>query len=912
MYRELHSKLRDISSLVDSGELIEKYLEKISWLVKENANMTYSLQGLNNHVASLISTNFWLNQIYPRRIRKAHLYGDIHIHNLALLSAYCTGWDLKDLLIRGFGGVPGKIYSAPPKHFATALGQLVNFFYTLQGEVAGAVAVADFDTYLAPFIAYDKLSYKEVKQQMQEFIYNMNVPTRVGFQTPFTNVTLDLIPPKTVGEEVVIIGGKPVKSHYKDFQKEMDWFNRAFAEVMIDGDAHGRVFTFPIPTYSISKDFNWDNPVLEPIFEMTRKYGIPYWANYVNSDMKPEDARSMCPLAGKEKVLIKSSRGRGLEYSEIRNVYEANGKEEYEAYADGKFVKGRFNRFKNQEMIRVFLKNGHQIEQSIHHLNFVMKNSKSTKADVLQGKELKSGMYLPYSLKSFQGKGGNEDMGYFVGAYAGDGSFDGGTTVIFSLENERKKEVIKRLKQIAEDYFGAHIATKSYSHTKLFTLKVHSKAAVRFCKDFVAGKKRDKHYQARLFSTSLEFRKGVIEGHYATDGGNRNRIYTSSPKMVESLNILAATLGTTTSIYKDERKDRLGKEPNYAVLIYQLNRKKYGQFWFKKDSKLWVKIASIKKISNTTAYCFEVKNDKPIFTVGTTGILTHNCRLRLDNRVLRKRGGLFAANPLTGSIGVVTINLPRIGYLAKTKKEFFQRLKKLMKISRDSLLIKRKIVEKFTHKGLYPYCRYYLSDVFKRKAKYWMNHFNTIGIIGMNEAMLNFLSKSISDPEGKKFALEIMNFMRKELVKYQKATGLLFNLEASPAEGTSYDLAKMDQKRFGDIITSGNKAKPFYTNSTHLPVDYTSDIFEALDHQDDLQCTYNGGTVFHGFVGEVLPNGDAVKNLIRKIAINYHLPYFTLTPTFSICPKHGYIPGKHKFCPKCDEEIGWLDLKKKK
>jgi len=576
LYRDLHTKLRDITSLVDSDELIQKYLNKASWLVKENANMTYSLQGLNNYVASIISSNFWLNKIYPRKVRKAHLYGDIHIHDLALVSAYCCGWDLKDLLIKGFGGVPGKVNSAPPKHFSTALGQLINFFYTLQGEVAGAVAVASFDTYLAPFIRIDNLSYKEVKQAMQEFVYNMNVPTRVGFQSPFTNVTLDLTPSKMVGEEVVIIGGKPIKAQYKDFQKEIDMFNKAFAEVMLEGDAQGRVFTFPIPTYSVVKDFDWDNPVLEPIFEMTRKYGIPYWANYVNSDMKPEDSRSMC------------------------------------------------------------------------------------------------------------------------------------------------------------------------------------------------------------------------------------------------------------------------------------------------------------------------------------------CRLKLDNRVLRKRGGLFAANPLTGSIGVVTINLPRIGYHAKTKKEFFQRLGKTMRICKDSLLIKRQAIEEFTEKGLYPYCSYYLSDVKKRMSQYWSNHFSTIGIVGMNEALENFLGKSIRDDEGRAFALEVMNFMRKRILQYQKSTKQMFNLEATPAEGTSYRFAKVDKKKNPDILTAHEKdsgkngIEPFYTNSTHLPVDSTDDIFEALDHQDELQCLYNGGTVLHGFLGESLSDTTTVKRLIKKIANNYSLPYFTLTPTFSICSVHGYLKGEHKFCPKCD------------
>ncbi len=575
LYRDLHSRLRDITSLVDSDELIQKYLDKASWLVKENANMTYSLQGLNNHVASIISANFWLNKIYTRDVRKAHLYGDMHIHDLALISAYCTGWDLKDLLIRGFGGVSGKINSSPPKHFRTALGQLVNFFYTLQGEVAGAVAVANFDTYLAPFIAFDKLTYKEVKQSMQEFVYNMNVPTRVGFQTPFTNVTLDLLPPKIVKEETVIIGGKSTKSKYKDFQKEMDMFNKAFAEVLAQGDSQGRVFTFPIPTYSITKDFNWENPVLEPIFEMTRKYGIPYWANYVNSDMKPDDARSMC------------------------------------------------------------------------------------------------------------------------------------------------------------------------------------------------------------------------------------------------------------------------------------------------------------------------------------------CRLRLDNRILRKRGGIFAANPLTGSVGVVTINLPRIGYLSKTKKEFFSKIDRIMSIARDSLIIKKKTVEEFTEQGLYPYCRYYLSDVKLRTGNYWSNHFNTIGINGMNEAIENFMGKNIADKEGKRFALEVMEFMKKKLLYYQKTTGQLFNLEATPAEGTAYRFAKIDTEKYPDIKTANGFKAPFYTNSTHLPVDYTDDIFEALDHQDDLQASYNGGTVLHGFLGESLPDTNAVKKIIKKIAFNYRLPYFTITPTFSICPKHGYLNGEWQYCPKCDVEIGY-------
>jgi len=593
LYRELHRKLRSISSLVDSDELIEKYLNQDDWRVKENANMTYSLQGLNNHVASIISSNYWLNKIYPKDVRKAHQVGELHIHDLALISPYCTGWDLKDFLIRGFGGVPGKVNSTPPKHFNTALGQVVNFFYTIQGEVAGAVAFANFDTYLAPFIRYDNLTYKEVRQGLQEFLFNMNVPTRVGFQTPFTNVTLDLIPPKMVGEEAVIIGGKVMDTKYKDFQKEMDLFNKAFAELMMEGDAQGRVFTFPIPTYSIGKDFNWDNPRLDPVWEMTRKYGVPYFANYVNSDMSPDDARSMC------------------------------------------------------------------------------------------------------------------------------------------------------------------------------------------------------------------------------------------------------------------------------------------------------------------------------------------CRLRLDNRELRRRGGLFSANPLTGSIGVVTINLPRVAFLAKKdstnenviKRKFYSILGGLMDLAKESLIIKREAVEKFTSQGLYPYCRYYLSDIYERNGVYWRNHFNTIGINGMNEAVINLLGVDIASENGKDFALEAMEYMREKILIYQKETNEMFNLEATPAEGTSFRFAKLDKEQFPEIICANeedwkkNKVAPFYTNSTHLPVDYTDDVFEALDHQDALQCKYNGGTVLHAFLGESPADIGVVKSLVKKISQNYKLPYFSLTPTFSICPVHGYLSGLWEFCPTCDEEIGYLKNK---
>jgi ribonucleoside-triphosphate reductase len=1230
LYLDLRNQIRNIKSLIDADSLIGDYINMEDWRIKENSNMSYSWQGLNNHISTSAQANYWLHSIFPKEVSNAHINGDIHLHDLGMLATYCCGWSLEDLLMRGFTGVPGKISCAPPKHLRTALGQTVNFLYTLQHEAAGAQAFSSFDTYLAPFIRYDKLSYKEVKQAMQEFLFNMNVPTRVGCQcvsedteiltsqgwkgyeeiekgvtiktfnlktkkienqvvtsvykghhkgvmynlknriqdqlispkhrvvrkkfgsdeyilepvedvlelkspiitpisgensnkvadisdeqiklmawiisegtlevgrgtnrisiyqskrkneenykeilgllehfnlqfdesqttglgdpvqkirlnaqssktvhdwfgtnqnikfiptvltnlsvdqsrlfldtyikgdgfedckiattninildslqiiavnaqygftvltrqptigskeiyvlrlidhpdtyiqkiekieydgliwcphtknetiiarrngkvfitgnTPFTNITMDLEPHGMLSDEGVIIGGKIQKETYGDFQEEMDMLNQAFCEVMLEGDAQGRLFSFPIPTYNLTKDFDWDNPRHDKLWEMTAKYGIPYFSNFINSDMSPDDARSMCPLAGDEKVLIKSTRGRGLEYSDIRNIYEGNSKNElYEIYSDGRFVKGRFNKFENQKMLKITLANNHVIKMSREHLNFVLRD-KNSNIEELMGSELTKNMYLPYSLNKHEGTGGTKDLGYFIGAYAGDGSLDGEGTVIFSLNNKQKKNVVRKLIDISEKYFGANYSIKNYTDTELLTLKIHSRAAVGLCKDYVKGKERDKKYRARVFDKSKSFRIGVLDGHLATDGGNRNRIYTSSKRMVETLNMLAASLGTTTAIYKDTREGRLGKEPNYAVLIYQLNRKKYGDFWFKKAKKLWVKIKDIENIPNTTAYCFEVLDDEPIFTVGTTGILTHNCRLRLDNRELRKRGGgLFGANPLTGSIGVVTINMSRLGYLAESEKEYFEKLDHWMGVAKKALMTRREFVEKYMKKGLYPYSKFYLNDIEKRFGEYFKNHFNTIGLLGLNESIMNFMGEdeNIATPKGHEFGLKVMDYMRKRLMDYQIETNQLFNLEATPGEGTTYRFAKSDKKKFGDdIITasdlSSNKSSaPYYTNSSQLPVGYTNDVWEALDLQDDFQTKYTGGTVLHIFLGERMPSIESTRNFVRKVAENYELPYFSITPTFSICPIHGYIPGEHEFCPKCDAKIGY-------
>ena len=576
IYRDQHKKLREITDAAHL-DLMDQYLSRLDWRVNENSNMGYSLQGLNNYIASEVSKTYWLNKVYTPEIGRLHRSGDMHIHDLNLLSVYCVGWDLQDLLRSGFTGVQNKISSKPAKHFRAILGQVVNFFYTLQGEAAGAQAFSNFDTLLAPFIKYDKLSYDEVKQSLQEFVFNVNVPTRVGFQTPFTNITLDLECPSYMQGQPVVIGGELQDTNYGDHQEEMNMFNRALLEVLTEGDASGRVFTFPIPTYNITKDFNWDNPVIENLWEASAKYGIPYFSNFVNSDMSPEDARSMC------------------------------------------------------------------------------------------------------------------------------------------------------------------------------------------------------------------------------------------------------------------------------------------------------------------------------------------CRLRIDNRQLEYRGGgLFGSNPMTGSVGVVTINLPRLALKSKDETEFRKGLDYLMEKAKESLEVKRKTLEVLTDKNLYPYTKFYLRDIKKRFGVYWKNHFSTIGLIGMNEAALNLLGADIGSDTGREFAERTLDYMRNRLVEFQKETGNNYNLEATPAEGTTYRLARIDKADFPETAHFANGIgatveHPFYTNSTHLPVNYTDDLFELLDLQDELQTKYTGGTVIHFFLGERIANAKTLKGLVKKICDNYRLPYFTFSPSFSICRNHGYLLGEQAHCPKCNE-----------
>ncbi len=566
IYRKQHQNIRELTKdMLNFSSTVNDYLEKADWRVKENSTVSYSIGGLILHNSGTVIANYWLNELYDEEIGRAHKNGDLHIHDLSMLSGYCAGWSLRQLIEKGLGGVTGKITSAPAKHLSTLSNQMVNFLGVLQNEWAGAQAFSSFDTYLAPFVKSDNLSYRETKQAIQSFVFGVNTPSRWGTQSPFSNITLDWVVPEDLKEMPAIVGGKPQEFTYGDCQTEMNMINRAFIEVMLEGDYAGRGFQYPIPTYNITRDFDWENENVPLLFEMTSKYGTPYFQNFINSDLNPSDVRSMC------------------------------------------------------------------------------------------------------------------------------------------------------------------------------------------------------------------------------------------------------------------------------------------------------------------------------------------CRLQLDKRELRRRGGgLFGSDEFTGSIGVVTLNLPKMAYLSSNEDDFFHLLEKNMEIAKRSLEIKRRVIEKLNEFGLYPYTRHYLKD--------FDNHFSTIGLVGMNEACLNakWLNKTIDDEAALTFSKKVLDTMRERLADFQEETGNLYNLEATPAESTSYRLAKHDKKRFSDIITAG-KDTPYYTNSSHLPVNFTKDMFEALDIQETLQTKYTGGTVFHAFLGERIQDWETARSLVKKIAENYRIPYFTLSPTYSICTDHGYIPGEVYTCPICSK-----------
>ena len=1261
VYRKQHEDLRDVEALMNSFDLIHGYIGKTDWKVNENSNMTYSLQGLNNYIAGEVIANYWLRKLYPAEIGDSHANGDLHIHDLGTLGPYCVGWDLQDLLMEGFGHVSGKIDSKPAGHFRTALGQVVNFFYTLQGEAAGAQAFSSFDTLLAPFIRHDNLSYDEVKQCMQEFTFNVNVPTRVGFQcmsedttiltpdgwkshdqlkvgdvirtfnaktgqaedkpikrlfsrhykgkmynlrnriqdqlvtpehrvvrkpfnspsqeyvlepiekvlelkspvlvpiaganarqdaqisddelrllawliaegtsehplqkhrqsgritlvqsatangtyceeiaetldglgleygfaekhgtqfnpagvmhqwrmnaessrrvhslfgggydikfvppalrqlsqrqarlfletyrkangqkdafkisvsdervleglqqiacdagygfttlnrgktaignkpisvlriiehpdiyineirevdyegivwcpntdnetviaqrngkafvtgnTPFTNITMDLSVPKNLAGTPATIGGKPVGQPYGDYAEEMTMLNRAFAETMMEGDAKGRVFTFPIPTYNVTKDFPWESDVTQKIFEMTAKYGIPYFANFINSDMSTEDARSMCCRLRLDNRELRK-RGGGLFganpltgcYDEETDILTENGWKHFADLStdDAVFTLRQDNVIEAHKPNRLF----------VYDWNGEMYNFKTKSLDLL---------VTPNHRMVVDHKGGHlgnklsrtfieaQDFNHNVHRIPKQGIWTGVEEEYFELpqinytkygaQGKTAYTVTAQLLKIKMDswlkFFGIWLAEGSYDNDgiapshgyRVFITQrrenvrkdiesmlrelpfpfaaegdnyvICNKQLWTYLKQF--GRVYDKHVPADLKKLSKRQLRILFDwmvkgdGHVRKTTGQIN-YWTSSSRLAGDLQEIVMKLGWLGTLSERDRGEiNIEGRTHKTVTNYCLGVQKSSRYRLRADG--------IKKVAyNGKVYCCEVPN----------------------NTVMVRRHGKVSW--CGNSIGVVTMNLPRVGYLSKNEDEFFERLTKLMDIARDSLELKRKILENFTDKGMYPYSKYYLRTVREATGAYWTNHFNTIGLVGMNEALTNLLGTTIATKDGIAFAAKTLDFMRDRLADYQEETGNYYNLEATPAEGTSYRLARSDKKKYPDILVANNspEAKPFYTNSTQLPVNHTNDIFEALELQEPLQTRYTGGTVLHGFLGERI-DWRAARMAVKRIAENYRLPYFTLTPTFSICPKHGYLAGEHVYCPICDGEIGFKE-----
>lgn len=977
LYRKQREELRNFQNiLLNTEKMFQEYLGGEDWRINENSNMNYSLQGLNNHIISAVTSRYWLEKIYPEAIKEAHRRGDFHLHDLSLLAPYCCGWDVVDLLENGFAGVSQKVESAPPRHFRTALGQIVNFFYTLQGEAAGAQALANFDTYLAPFIRYDGMDYKEVKQAMQEFIFNLNVPTRVGFQTPFVNITMDVTVSSVLASEPVIIGGERQKESYGEFQREMDMLNLAFCEIMMEGDAKGRIFTFPIPTYNITPDFDWSGAVAQKILEMTARYGIPYFANFINSELSPDDVRSMC-LHSEEDILVRENgvvrkltigelfeqnKGKRLdsEWFETDNYIESLSLDPVSGKLEWAEIK-RLLRVVDRAIVHLRARDGKTMRVSPDHLVAVYTPDGIT---TKRASEICADDYL-LVMKDGSGALGlgkesiDKDFAWLMGLFVADGNYlydsrerwknrHRGIQITFNRQEsaliEKAKSVIRRLlnyemKFIQDPRYENSL--RGYVYNSEFAQELEEVYQV--------------HKYSRLpewiWAASSEIIKSFIQGFFDGDGyADGKEIHINDRQLAEELNLLMQLVGISTTYVEKQNSqvirvqhvlgrgskgNRVVRDKLHSSIPEFLIEKKYlrsddGTMHFQSygsrsvglstidkrdistDPIEWLRNADFAVVAVADAITeqlggeqifYDIELKKNHYFVHSQGNISHNCcRLRLDNRVLRKRGGgLFGANPLTGSIGVVTINLPRLGYLAKTEDDFFARLKKLMQLARDSLLIKRDVLEKMIKLGLYPYSRHYLRLVEERFGYYWHNHFNTIGLVGMNEALLNFKGVDIISEEGQRFATRVLDFMRDLLLEFQEESDQLFNLEATPAEGTAYRLASIDKELYPEIITAGED-DPYYTNSTQLPAGYTDDIFAALEMQEGLQTRYTGGTVFHGFLGEKLEDIETCKKLLQGMLGNFRLPYVTITPTFSICPDHGYLSGEQYSCPFCGKD----------
>lgn len=917
-YRNMRDAQRNLSlGNINAESSVEEYLSRADWRVNANANQGYSLGGMILNVAGKVTANYWLNKIYPKEIGQAHRNGDIHIHDLDMLSIYCCGWSLKNVLREGMNGIAGKIESNPPKHLGSALNQALNHLCCCQNEAAGAQAYSSFDTYMAPYIRLDKLSYKEVKQHLQEFIYNLNVPSRWGSQSPFTNLTFDWVCPEDLKKEKPVVGGKECDFFYGDLQKEMDMINKAYIEIMLEGDKNGRVFTFPIPTYNMTKEFDWDSENSTLLFEMTAKYGLPYFQNFINSELKPNMIRSMCcRLQLDLRELLK--RGNGLFgsaeqtgcYDEQTEVLTDKGWKYWSEVTeeDSFYTLSQDKKIEIQKPTQLFKKKytGKMISFKTRNLdllvtpnhNMLVENRKTGSLELMRADAYANNYYY-YSIPK-QGEWIGEDkptitfsgieytkycfgnayqtvsstytfdmkdwiafLGIFLSegwVYKGEKGSSKDYLIVISQKKEPNKTLIRELLRRMGISYNEKGVKNGFA--------IYDKTLYTYLKQF--GYQKDRFIPREILSLDRKYLEILYKWLMLGDGSINKRgqetYYTNSETLANNVQELILKLGYGSGLKK---KIRFHKAKEKFISIYEVTRHvKSKHYWIQNSSKIdYVDY-------NGMIYCAEVPN--------------HTLMVRRNGK----------ATWCGNSIGVVTINCARLGYLFKGDKEsLYNRLDYLMDLARNSLELKRKTLKQNMDRGLYPYIKRWLGTL--------RNHFSTIGVNGINEMIRNFTNdkEDITTEKGHAFATEFLDHVRGKLLSYQSEQGTMYNLEATPAEGTTYRFAKEDKKRFPDIIQAGTPSNPYYTNSSQLPVGYTDDPFEALELQDDLQRKYSGGTVLHLYMNEAISSSDACKKIVKRALTNFKLPYITITPTFSICPIHGYIKGQHEYCPKCDAEL---------
>lgn len=902
IYRKQHDDFRNISKLIDSTIAVESYINISDWEVKENSNMDYSLQGLNNYLSTKIISDYWIKKIYPSEIKEAHEKRQLHVHDLNTLGSYCVGWDLQAVLETGFRGSPGKVVASPPKHLDTALGQIVNFIFTLQGESAGAQAFSNFDTLLSPFIRYDNLDYKQVRASLEKFIYNMNVPTRTGFQCMSEDTEIltdegwlmyydlkvgDII--KTFNINTGKLEDLPIKKLFvKEYSGKMYNIKNRIQDQLIS------------PNHRMVRQiFNTKNKFVleevEKVKALKSQVVLPIAAenNYkgINwSDEKIKLTAWLIAEGSSEQPYHKNKNSRNIK------IYQSEIKHNKEY----KEIKELLTHFKLK-----YSETKHtSLGQPVNHIKINAEGSKFLHSWFNDQSNIK---FIPVELF----KANSKQAKLFLETYnKGDGTseFKISTTSIDILYG------LQHMCVLAGYGFTTRVRKPTIGKKPIFVLRIiqHKDTTITSIKEI--------NYKGIIWCPNTENETVIAKrnGKVFITGNTPFSNITLDLTVPSNYKNQAVIIGgkPQDTIYGDYQKEM--DVFNTALLDILYDGDAAGNMFpfpiptinitkdFDWDSTLADKIIDLTIKYGTPYFANFVNSD-----MNPEDARSMCCRLRLDNRELQKRGGgLFGSNPLTGSIGVVTINLAQLGYLSKTEEEYFENLSRLMDLSKKSLEIKRKIVEKYTDDGLYPYSKFNLKIVKDRFGNFWKNHFSTIGLLGMNESAVNFLGEGIHTKKGQEFANKVMDFMRDKIQKYQNETDHLFNLEATPGEGTTYRFAKYDKEKYPSIIVANeenykNGAQPYYTNSSQIPVNYTNDIFEILDLQDELQCKYTGGTVIHIFIGEKKPSREAIKSLIQKITTNYKLPYFTFTPTFSVCPKHGYIFGEHEYCPKCDLEIGY-------